>query len=165
MKTLVTYFSQTGNTKKVAEAIYGELKDDKQIQELDKVQSLEGYDLVFFGFPMHGFGPAKPAKEFLVSKARGKKLALFVTHASLEDAPSLPEWLANCKQPAEGADLIGFFNCQGELSEQVAGFMVKSGDPKLEAWGKDRPSTIGQPDAARLEKARTFAREIISRNA
>ena len=32
MKLLVTYLSQTGNTKKVAEAIYGELSGDKELQ-------------------------------------------------------------------------------------------------------------------------------------
>ena len=33
MSVLVAYFSQTGNTKKVAEAIYGEIAGSKEIKE------------------------------------------------------------------------------------------------------------------------------------
>ena len=34
MKTFVTYFSQTGNTKKVAEAIFSVLEDEKEIKDM-----------------------------------------------------------------------------------------------------------------------------------
>jgi flavodoxin len=52
MKTLVTYFSQTGKTRLVAEAIYGAVSGDKEIKEFDQVGSLDGYDLAFIGFPI-----------------------------------------------------------------------------------------------------------------
>ncbi len=158
-KVLVTYYTQTGNTRRVAEAIYGEIEVSKDMQEMDKVESVEGYDLVFAGFPVHGSIPAKPARDFLETKARGKKLAMFVTHAAPEDSSLLAEWLETCKQAATGADLVAFFNCQGELAAEIADFMSKSGEASLEAWAKERPATLGQPDAARLELARAFARE------
>ncbi len=40
MKTLVTYMSQTGNTKKIAEAIYGELEGEKDIKPIAEVKVL-----------------------------------------------------------------------------------------------------------------------------
>jgi hypothetical protein len=58
---------------------------------------------------------------------------------------------------------VGLFNCQGELAENVADFMKKSGDPQLAAWAEERSTTIGQPDAARLERARVFAQDIMSK--
>ena len=45
MKTLVAYLSQTGNTKKVAEAIYSQIPEEKEMKELGELTDLEGYDL------------------------------------------------------------------------------------------------------------------------
>ena len=44
MKTLVTYMSQTGNTKKIAEAIYETISGEKEIKQLKEIDSLEDYD-------------------------------------------------------------------------------------------------------------------------
>jgi flavodoxin len=160
MKVLVAYFSQTGNTKKVAEAIYGGIKQDKEIKKLQDVESLDGYGFSFIGFPLQAFGPAKDAKEFLKAKTAGKKVALFITHAVPEGAPQLKDWLAKCEKAASGAEIAGIFDCQGELSQAVADMLLKSDDPNMQAFGKMRDSTKGQPDAPRIEKAKAFAREI-----
>ena len=163
MKVLVAYMSQSGNTKKVAEAIFEEIQAEKGLKELSEIEALEGYDLYFVGFPIQGYGPANQVKVFLEQHAAGKDLALFVTHASPEDGDLLPEWLAACRDAAVGANIVGMFNCQGELAQAVADFMKSSGDPQLAAWAEERPDTIGQPDAARLERARVFAREVMGR--
>jgi len=163
MSVLVTYFSQTGNTKKVAEAIYGEIAEAKEIKELAAVENLEAHDLSFIGFPIMAFGAAKPAKEFLAAHAAGKKVALFITHASPEDSAPLEEWLAACKEAAADADLVGLFNCQGELAESIADLLANSDDPQIRAFSEGRSETVGQPDETRLEKARVFAREIMEK--
>ncbi len=164
MKVLVTYMSQTGNTKKVAEAIFQEIKGKKEIKPMEEVSSLDGYDLAFVGFPIQASGPAGDAKSFLEQHAKGKNVALFITHAAPEDNPEFKEWLECCKAAAAGANLLGVFDCRGELSQALADFMVNSGDPTLVEWGKKRSTTIGQPDAARLKKARNFAREIMKKH-
>jgi flavodoxin len=165
MKVLVAYQTQSGNTKRVAEAIYGEIQADKDIKEIKDLEGLEGYDLYFVGFPVQGYGPANVAKVFLEEHAAGKDIALFITHASPEDREPLREWLDRCKEAAAGANIVGMFNCQGELAKDVADFMLNSGDAQLAAWAEDRPDTIGQPDATRLERARAFAREIMQKYA
>jgi hypothetical protein len=109
------------------------------------------------------FGPAKPAKEFLAAHAAGKRVALFITHASSEDSEHLEEWLAACKEAAADTELVGVFNCQGELAESIAGLLAKSDDPQMRAFADGRAETLGQPDEARLEKARGFAREIMEK--
>jgi len=162
MKTLVTYFSQTGNTKRVAEAIFGELTGEKEIKEISEVEDTSGYDLLFVGFPIRGYGAAKPAAEFLANQCQGNKVALFITHAAPEDFEPLEEWLISCKNAADGTQLKGMFDCRGELDQTIADHMLKSGDPKLEAWAKERPSTVGQPDDSRLQRARAFARQMTS---
>ena len=163
MKTLVAYVSQTGNTRKVAEAIYGEVTGDKALSELSELDDLEGFDLCFFGFPIIAFGPNVDAREFLEANCSGKRIALFITHAAPEDQEDVAEWLDKCRGAAEGAELMGVFDCQGELSEEIAAFLLKSDDARMRSFGERRGETLGQPDESRLERARSFAREIIER--
>jgi flavodoxin len=163
LKVLVAYWSQTGNTKKIAEAIFKEIKEEKEIKTLDEVDNLEGYDLAFVGFPINAFGPAAKAKKFLEENSAGKNLALFITHAAPEDQEELPEWLAKCKEPAAGANLIGCFDCQGELSEPIANILKKQKDPKLRYFGEMRDQTLGQPDANCVKRARAFERETMKK--
>jgi flavodoxin len=162
MKTLVAYFSQTGKTRLVAEAIYEAVPGEKVIKALDQVDSLEGYDLTFIGFPIIAFGPAPQGKEFLAKYSAGKKVALFITHAAPEKQEGLDLWLDKCREAASGADLVGMFDCMGELSEQVAEFLINSNDPVLKAFGQRRGETLGQPDETRLQQAREFAQEIMN---
>jgi flavodoxin len=160
MKTLVTYMSKTGNTKKVAEAIYDEINGEKEIKEAKDVESLEGYDLTFAGFPIHVYGPDKKAKDFLEKQARGKKIAMFITHASPEDHEALPGYLEKFKEAAANTNMVGMFDCQGELAKGVKFLM------KIQFGSENRTFALednskGQPDASRLERARVFARSII----
>ena len=164
MKVLVTYMSQTGNTKKVAEAIFQEIRGKKEIKPMEEVSSLAGYDLAFVGSPLQASGMAGDAKNFLDQHAKGKNVALFITHASPKEEPQLKGWLDNCVAAAAGAKLLGVFDCQGEMSQALSDFMVNSGDPTLAEWGKKRSETLGKPDAASLKKARTFAREIMKKH-
>ena len=163
MKVLVGYMSQTGNTKKVAEAIFGEIHVEKEMRSLDQIASLEGFDLAFIGLPLQGFAPANDAKVFLEQHSAGKKVALFVTHAVPEGYEELPGWLGKCKEAASGANIVGMFDCQGELAEPIAEMLKQSGDPKMVSFGEMRGDTLGQPDAARLEKARAFAKEVMAK--
>ena len=164
MKSLVAYVSRTGNTKKVAQAIFGQIKGAKEMKELEKIDTLDGYDLAFIGFPIEAYSAAKPAADFLQNKAAGHRIALFITHASPEDSPNVAPWLDSCKALAVRAKVVSVFNCQGELSEQIADFMKNSKDEKLMAWAKERELTIGQPDASRLERARNWAKDVMSKN-
>jgi flavodoxin len=164
MKVLVTYVSRSGNTKKVAQAIFDQIEGAKEIKELAQVDKLDGYDLVFVGFPIEIYGPAKPAADFLEKHATGRNIALFITHAAPQDSPDLPGYMNTCKAAAAQSNLVSMFDCQGELSEQIADFMTKSKDEKLIAWAKQRPSTIGHPDAASLERARRWAKEVMAKH-
>ncbi len=67
MRVLVAYLSQTGNTRRVAEAIYEEIEAEKEIKPLSEVESLEGYDLAFIGFPIHASKPAAETSSSLSS--------------------------------------------------------------------------------------------------
>ena len=163
MKTLVAYLSQTGNTKRVAEAIYSEIPGQKELKELGELEDLDEYELSFIGLPVHAGNPAVAAKEFLEKNGSGKKIALFVTHAAPEDAEDVPGILDACRKAAANADLVGFFDCQGELDDNVRDFLLKSDSPKHQEFGKMAHLTKGQPDETRLEKAKAFARDVMEK--
>jgi len=164
MKVLVTYRSVTGNTKKIAEAIFEEIQTEKEIVNFRDVDSLDAYDFVFVGYPVEGWGPGGASKKWLKEHVKGKKISVFCTHGAPEMAPTLPPWLDAIKAAATdaGAEIIRFFNCQGEMSQRVVDMLLKDPDPNVQAMGKfGREATMGQPDESRIEKAREFARETM----
>ncbi|MHA2380087.1 MAG: flavodoxin family protein [Candidatus Thorarchaeota archaeon] len=164
MKVLVTYRSVTGNTKKIAEAIYGEIEAEKDIKSFRDVESLDDYDFVFVGYPVEGWGPSKVSKRWLQEHVNGKKIGLFCTHGSPEGVPTLTPWLDAMKAAAKdaGAEIATFFNCQGEMSQRVVDMLLKSDDPNERSFGEfGREATMGQPDESRVEKAREYAREAM----
>ena len=163
MRVLVAYLSQTGNTKKVAEAIYGEITGDKELKELNEVADLEGYDLAFIGFPINAANPATDAKAFLDAHAAGKKIAIFMTHGALEESEEAERYLDNCRVAVADADLVGMFDCQGEAAQAIIDFLAASDNPRHRAFAELAPRTKGQPDGSRLEKARAFAREVMEK--
>jgi flavodoxin len=164
MKTLVTYYSETGNTHKIAQAIHGEISGEKELLPFGELTSLEGYGLIFFGFPIMQFGPPRKIRMFLKAHAAGKTIALFVTHASWEtpgQTEMLAGWLDKCKAAAEGANLAGFFHCRGELSAVSAAQFLESDIPEIRLFGSMQPATVGHPDAGELEEAGLFARRVV----
>jgi len=168
MKYLVTFWTQTGKTKKIAEAIFSALPGDKTIKPFDEVDTLEGFDLTFIGFPIMQFGPPLVAKKFLSAHAPDKKIALFVTHAMLnrsEDPQQkaiLEKELERCRSACSKSELVDLFHCQGELSEKSADELTATNIPMLMAFAGMRSLTVGHPDIDELEKARIFACNIIS---
>ncbi len=163
MRTLVTYYSETGNTRKIAEAIHGEITGEKVILPFGELSTLDGYDLIFFGFPIMQFGAPRKVRMFLKAHAAGKNMALFVTHASWEEPGQedfLAGWLGKCKAAAAEANLVGFFHCRGELSADAAERFLASEFEEVRQFGGMQPATVGHPSEEELETAREFARRM-----
>jgi flavodoxin len=155
----VAYFSQTGNTRKVADAIAGALPGEVPVTDLEHA-ALDGADVVFVGMPVVRFGAPDEARAFLREHCRGRRVALFVTHAAGEDTPELQPWLQTCRDAADGCEVVGFFHCQGQLAAPVMQFMLASDMPDLVRFAQMADVADGQPDAARLDAARRFAEQV-----
>jgi flavodoxin len=162
VKVLVAYMSETGNTKKVAEAIYDEIPQPKEIKRIEDVTSLEGYDLTFLGFPMHHFGSDGKVKTFLETYAKDKKIALFITHMAPEGFQPVLLGVQKFRDAAVGANIVGVFDCQGQACQEVKTNMLNSPSPQLRRFAQ-ADNSQGQPDSTRLERARTFATETMDR--
>jgi len=75
MNAIIIYWSNTGNTEKVALAIHEGLEEAGVNVTVKRVEDAEGvdyfaYDLVCIGFPSHRWHPPEPMDAFLNSKHR-----------------------------------------------------------------------------------------------
>ena len=82
MKACVQYFSQTGNTRKFAEAISDSLKIPAVFDLVTSEPSVvDDFDGIILGIPVHGSNPSKEALSFVerLPEGNGKRTILFCT--------------------------------------------------------------------------------------
>ena len=181
MNILVAYYSLTGNTAKVAQAIYdevlsqvhnGELKELKAIN----AQNLDNYDVVFFGSACHDSGLAKPVNQLLetIPESACLKMAGFVTHATqmpeqgerqreLYDRWAgycLPTFADTCKN--KHIPFLGYFHCQGKPSPGIAEFIHNVIVTEDEEWESYIAEVMEHPDDKDIEDAKAFARHVLA---
>jgi flavodoxin len=78
MKALVTYCSQTGNTEKLAQAIYEGIEQaEKDILLVKDAGDIEGYDVIFCGFPVQAHCVPEDMASFMKNIPDGKKIGHF----------------------------------------------------------------------------------------
>jgi len=127
MKTLIVYYSRTGNTKKIAETIARELNFDiAEIKETKKITGIIGwllagknallkkttaigkmhhniadYDLIILGTPVWANTMASPARTFLYENSTQiKKMICFVTMGGANnDKNTFLQIQDMCKKP------------------------------------------------------------------
>lgn len=166
-KLLVTYFTQTGNTEKIARSIYSSIPGEKDLRELSEVNCTDQYNVIFLGFPIYNFEPPVQVKEFMKKHLNGKDIVLFITMA-LTSVPVNEQitglynlTISNCKTCAQNSNILGVFDCPGELSEKTAEEMLKSQDPQLRSFGMLRHFSIGFPNEKNISDAALYAKSII----
>ncbi|NIM91516.1 MAG: hypothetical protein GTO17_11275 [Candidatus Aminicenantes bacterium] len=157
-KTLVTYFSQTGNTKKIAEAIFEALEGEKTIQPIDETRQLEEYNLIFIGFPVHSHSVPLKIQDFIKNIPENKKIAFFSTHGSLTGSRLSREALEHAVILAAKAKVLGTFSCRGRVSLEALEVFKKS--PEHEAWAEMAASAASHPDERDLEDGKSFSKWI-----
>ncbi len=159
-KILVAYFSLTGNTKKVAEAIYESLPQPTALSPVAEAAGLDKFDLIFVGFPVHSHSVPVKVEKFLKAIPRGKKVALFSTHGSLTGSRLSREAIEHAVVTATQAKIISTFSCRGKVSPQALEILSRS--PEHEAWTDMAASAGTHPNEHDLEDARAFARWVMA---
>jgi flavodoxin len=160
MKKLVVYYSLTGNTKKVAEAIYEVLPEPKSLKPLAEVQNVDDYDLIFIGFPVHSHSLPYKVETFLKNLPSGKKIALFMTHGSIPGTRLSLEAMEQALVLTGQNKVLGTFSCRGKVSPQALEILGKS--PEHELWTEMAVTAASHPDQHDLEDAKTFARLVMT---
>ena len=142
MNILVAYSSETGNTRKVAEAIAAALPG-AALYDVKAAPDPAAYDFIAMGFWVDKGGPNKEAAEYM-ARIRGKKVLTFFTLGANPDS-------MHAKTCAEAAP-----KAYGEGTEQVAAFWCQGAiAPNLIAWMRKMPA--GNPHAPTPEAEKRWA--------
>ncbi len=144
MKALVVYSSKTGNTKKLAEALYGALQYEKDLISLSDNPNPAAYDFVAAGFWLQGGEPDPATQEFL-PKIGEKEVILFATHAAAKNSDHVKNAMNKAKELAAPARICATFSCLGQVDEKTMEAAAKK-DPQP-PWLADAPAAKGHPDA------------------
>jgi len=83
MNACILYYSQTGNTKKFAQAISTSLNFTALYDiTTNEPKVVTQHDIIILGTPVHGFNPSKESVAFVkqLPEGNGKKTILFCTY-------------------------------------------------------------------------------------
>ncbi len=158
MKSLVVYSSQSGHTKKLAEAVYESLPEEKEITPVEEAPDPKGYDFVAVGFWFKAGNPDPKSTEYL-KKVRGTKLFLFATHGAAVGSDHVKKALETAKSLAQGANIVGSFDCQGEVNANLLE-KVKA-RPNPPEWIGDADSAVGHPDGNDIKALKEVVKSIL----
>jgi flavodoxin len=181
MKILVTYYSETNNTKRIAEAIneVASKDNDSEIKDVKNVKNeeLDNYDLIFLVSACHSADFAKPVLNLLADLPEKPefKLAGFLTHSTYlpdEDdrkqflyekwagnAPKTLEWTCKKKE----IEYLGYFSCIGKPSDAIEKFIRKQVITEEEEWESYIKVARQYPKDEDIQNAQQFAKEILSK--
>ena len=162
MKTLVTYYSETNNTEKLAHAIYdGITETNKVIAPLRKAENLKTYDIIFLGFPVQGSSVPGRAEKFIKNIPEGKMLALFATHGSLRGGQLAITAFHHAICLASKTKILGTFGCRGRVKPSIIEALLEN--PEHRGWALEAQSALEHPDDADFEDGRQFAASMITK--
>ncbi len=170
MRSLVIYDSETGNTKKIANAIFEAIpsadKDIKNIQEIDPA-SLPEYDNYFVGYWLRKGSCSIDLIKFLGS-LHHKNVALFGTCGIPQDKSGreaitqrISVWLP------DDNTFLGSFLCQGRMPISVRNcceeLRAKIGDLECQKILDAFDEALLHPDTKDLDNASHFAKEMLEK--
>jgi len=152
MKSIVIYFSQTGNTEKVARAIQAGIAQETGHCDLQEIRDanafrLKDYDLIGFGAPVFAGCPRNVLQCVRRMRFVGGKHAFgFCTHGTMPDNfwPDLYPALVG-----PGLTVIGSADWYGNC------YLLHMPQPY---------PTAGHPDAVDLQEAEAFGRDMVARS-
>lgn len=172
MKILITYFSHTGNTEKVANSIKEGLNENDvdliPVKDVDP-SKLNYYDLVLLGSGIYASRIDKSLVN-LVKKAAPNlpsKFAYFCTHASLEFYQK-PFYNITKILAGHGCKVIDEFDCVGDnigipLKTRMT-MLDNLPDDKKKKAQEDMEKIKGRPNQEDLENAKRFGQSLTGKN-
>ena len=168
MKKIVLYTSQTGNTKKVGDAIAEQLGCES-LNFRDFEGEVDDYDFIALGFYVDK-GEAEAKFMRFLRKFQGKKLGVFMTLGAEPGGEHARKCLDAFEKGLKenGNEIVAEFSCQGAIDPKVIEQLRKMGEaapndpryavtPEREArWAR----AATHPDANDLENAKAAFKGI-----
>lgn len=167
MQAMVVYSSETGNTQKIATAIFaaipGESKDMQHVREYRGKDA----DTYFVGF-WTDMGDCDTQIANLLSGLHGKRVALFGTCGAGKDGVYYDQVVRQVKSWIAPDNIYaGAFLCQGKMPMQVRkryeSQLSSGGDEVcLRAMIRNFDEALLHPDKTDLIEAAEFARQVMA---
>jgi flavodoxin I len=161
MKALVTYYSQTGNTEKLARAIYEAIHIQKELIPVQDVQGAAGYDIIFVGFPVHAHSVPAKLLPFFKALPDGQNIALFCTHGSLRGGHLPKQALEHAIGLSSRAKILGTFGVRGKVDVKIIEALIKQAEHK--AWAEEAQGAHEHPSETDLADGQEFARGVLAK--
>ena len=168
MKILIAYYSNTGNTEKVAKAIADALASEElkllPVKDVDP-STLSSYDLVILGSGIYASKVHITIPKMMKAvDSYPPKFAFFCTHASENMYQDGFKAVATLIKKTDSS-IVGGFDCMGEnlgMPKEAQEKMIANIPPeKQEQARKFNEALKGRPNAEDLESAKEYAKSII----
>jgi len=158
MKSLVVYSSKSGNTRKLAEAVYAYLSGEKDIAAVADAPDPAEYSFVASGFWVKDGQPDPDAQAFLAKLHKEQDVYLFASHGAAVGSAQAEEAMKKARELAGQAHVRATFSCPGEVDAQTLAAAASKNPPP--AWFADAPAAKGHPDAHDLKMVVRMLEEL-----
>ena len=165
MRTQVLYKSRTGNTEKLAKAIFEEIPGkNKDIAPFQGQTDYDMGDIYFIGFWTDRGSASMDVLDYLGS-LQGKRIALFGTCGMGQSPDYYKKIEDNIRVFIEDDnEYMGAYICQGKMPmavrEKYAAMRTPKNAGQIDAMIQNFDRALLHPDAKDLEGARAFAARI-----
>ena len=105
--------------------------------------------MVALGFWLQAGKPDPESAEYL-ARIGNAKLFLFATHGAAADSEHALNAMAQARSLAPSAQIVGTFNCPGEVNSAFLEKVSKKDSPP--PWIGDAPAAVGHPDNTDIER-------------
>jgi flavodoxin len=166
MRALVAYSSLTGNTKKIAEAMYEEINIEKDIFKSNENFNIENYDFIVVGYWVDKGICDNKIKEIL-GKTNNKNIILFGTLGAKENSAYYESIKKRIEALVpESNKILGHFLCQGKINEKLTEKykeMLKNnqGDEHIKEQLENHEEAMKHPDEKDIYNAKNFIKKCI----
>ena len=151
MNYLVVYSSKSGNTKKLAEAIYDFLPPGKELRPIAEApDGPSDYNFVAVGFWVKDGQPDPATVEYLKKFNEGHQLFLFATHGGARKNEDVDQAMEKAKKLAHKARIVAQFSCQGEVAPEILE-KARSQEPPP-AWLASAEAASGHPNQSDIDE-------------
>ena len=167
MRFLLVYSSRTGNTRKVAEAVFEALPEPKEFYPVEEAPRADEYDFVLLGFWVDKGNADEKAANYLEG-IKNKKIFLFGTLGAYPDSEHARNCLEKVKKTSQENDILGTFLCQGKVDPDLLKWMNENlkNDPR-HSLTPERKEMLREaekhPDVDDLTEAGNMVREALKK--
>lgn len=158
MRNLVIYSSRSGNTEKMARALYDFLPNEKEIYPVAEAPDPDEFTFVAVGFWIKDGAPDPDTQDYLKKIREDHEVFLFATHGAQSHSDDAKQSMKKAAELAKKGRIVGMFHCRGEVPEDI---IEKARNmPQPPAWIADAEAAKGHPDSKDIEEMLHFMESI-----